>query len=217
MEKIKLSKEIKNKKVILLDMDDTIYEYKPCHDFALEKVYEIYKKKRKSISYNSFLLKYENAKKEVKKLTKNQGASHSRFLYFQYMLENESKKTIFSETHLLSKIYWDSFIKKMTLNKWVIPFLKNCKKNHKKVVIVTDLTSEVQFRKIIKLGIKNYIDFIVTSEEAGIEKPSNIIFKLALSKIGEKEKAAIIIGDSYSKDKSSHIRSIILKDKIVVV
>ena len=215
MEKIRLSKEVKDKSVILLDMDDTIYEYKPCHESALKKVYEVYKK-TKNVSYGSFLLKYENAKKEVKKLTKNQGASHSRFLYFQHMLETENKKTMFSETVLFSKIYWDSFIKKMTLNKWVIPFLKYCKNNDKKVVVVTDLTSEIQFRKIIKLGIKDYINFIVTSEEAGIEKPSNIIFKLALSKIGEKEKAAIIIGDSYIKDKSSRIRSIILKDKIVL-
>ncbi len=216
MEKIILSKEVKNKKFILLDMDDTIYSYKPCHEFALKKTFEIYNKKINKISKVGFLKKYENAKKQVKKNTKNQAAGHSRFLYFQSMLENENNKTMYAETIMLEETYWSSFIKKMKLNKWVIPFLKWCRVKNKKIIIVTDLTSEIQFRKIIKLKIKNYIDFIVTSEEAGVEKPSKLIFKLALSKINGKEDLAVIIGDSLSKDKSSYIKSVILKDKIVI-
>ena len=39
-----------------------------------------------------------------------------------------------------------------------------------------------QIKKIIKLGINEYIDNIVSSEEAGCEKPNLNIFKLAYCK-----------------------------------
>ena len=69
-----------------------------------------------------------------------------------------------------------------------------------KVCIITDLTAEIQYRKIKKLKLTNLIDFIVTSEEAGIEKPSSNIFELALKKINLKSSEICMIGDSYEKD-----------------
>ena len=67
-------------------------------------------------------------------------------------------------------------------------------------MIITDLTSQIQFRKIIYLGIDQYIDFIVTSEEAGAEKPNEKPFKLALSKISSNPNDVWMVGDNYGKD-----------------
>ena len=39
------------------------------------------------------------------------------------------------------------------------------------IVIITDLTTQIQFRKIVHLELDEYIDYIVTSEEAGYDKP----------------------------------------------
>ena len=53
--------------------------------------------------------------------------------------------------------------------------------------------------KIIKLGINEYIDNIVSSEEAG-EKPNLNIFKLAYCKMNCDKKTLVMIGDNYKKD-----------------
>ena len=103
----------------------------------------------------------------------------------------------------------------MKLFKWVIPFLKYCKKHKKKIVIVTDLCSQIQFSKIIKLKIYPYVDFIVSSEEAGVEKPAPFIFGCALNKVSGNRKDAVIIGDSLRKDKSENIKTIIIKDGLL--
>lgn len=210
MEKINLIERTANKKLILLDLDNTLYKYSLCHSYAIKKVYLYFKHKIKNISFKDFLARYKKAKGNIKKILKKNASSHSRFLYFQNMLEMEFCKTCFKDTVALESIYWSAFIEKMKLYDWVIPFLNACKKDRKRIVIVTDLTSKVQFQKIMKLGLAKYIDFIVTSEEVNADKPSSKIFRLALKKSASEAELAIIIGDDKEKDKSDFIKSIII-------
>jgi len=65
---------------------------------------------------------------------------------------------------------------------------------------VTDLTAQIQLQKWQKLGLQRYIDFLVSSEEAGVEKPSPYIFELALDKLQLKAHEVIMIGDNANKD-----------------
>ena len=69
-----------------------------------------------------------------------------------------------------------------------------------KLALVTDLTADVQMKKIAILGLDSYIDAVVTSEEARLEKPLTPIFQLALKKIGIAAKDVWVIGDSIEKD-----------------
>ena len=208
----KLCNAIDSKKIILLDLDNTLYDYDSCHVYAIQTSYQYYVKRLGEITFDNFLRKYNVARDLVKIPLKNQAASHSRLLYFQKMLELIFKRSMFKESLALENIYWRSFLNKMKLYKWVISFLKYCNKNKKKIVIVTDLCSQIQFSKIIKLKIYPYVDFIVSSEETGVEKPNPFIFSYALKKVFGNRKDAVIIGDSYRKDKSKNIKSIILKD-----
>lgn len=50
-------------------------------------------------------------------------------------------------------------------------------------------------KKIRKLGIDRMIDSMVSSEEAGIEKPHAAIFKLALRKAGLRPTEVLVMGD----------------------
>ena len=49
--------------------------------------------------------------------------------------------------------------------------MKELKKRKIRIGIGTDMTAYVQYRKLEAIGVTSYIDFIVTSEEAGAEKP----------------------------------------------
>ena len=82
-------------------------------------------------------------------------------------------------------------------------FLQKCYSNNTPLFLVTDMTAEVQFKKINKLDIEKYLNFIVTSDEAGIEKPNEFIFKYAIEKFISEVKninKIIMIGDDQIKD-----------------
>jgi len=66
--------------------------------------------------------------------------------------------------------------------------------------IVTDLTAQIQFRKVVYFGLDNYFDFIVTSEEAGFDKPHEAPFQIALEKMRPKGDCIWMIGDNPVND-----------------
>ena len=50
------------------------------------------------------------------------------------------------------------------------------------------------------MGLSEYVDIMVTSEEAGREKPSEAVFELIIKKSGVLPWELLMIGDSYEKD-----------------
>ena len=68
-------------------------------------------------------------------------------------------------------------------------------------MIITDLTTQIQFRKIVHLELDEYIDYIVTSEETGYDKPHPAPYKLALKKLNfNKNEIIWMFGDDPIKD-----------------
>lgn len=51
-----------------------------------------------------------------------------------------------------------------------------------------------------KLGLEHYLDFVVTSQEAGADKPKPAIFLAALDRAGVKAFEALHVGDQYQLD-----------------
>ena len=51
-----------------------------------------------------------------------------------------------------------------------------------------------------RLGLESHLDFVVTSEEVGADKPKPEIFRAALDKAGVKAAEAVHVGDQYELD-----------------
>ena len=66
--------------------------------------------------------------------------------------------------------------------------------------IVTDLTAQIQFRKVVYFGLDHYFDYIVTSEEAGFDKPHEAPFQIAREKMQPKGDCIWMIGDNPVND-----------------
>lgn len=69
--------------------------------------------------------------------------------------------------------------------------------------IVVGLVSNVQrdmSTLLERLGVSGQLDFVVTSAEAGLEKPHPPIFRLALKKAGVGAEQTIHVGDQYNSD-----------------
>ncbi|RRD40759.1 HAD family hydrolase [Leptotrichia sp. OH3620_COT-345] len=186
-------------KGIILDLDDTLYNYKKLNDLAIEEICKFTCKNLK-ISEEKFIKAFEAAKKNVKKqLTEKVASSHNRMLYCQKTLENLGENPL-SLSLKMYNIYWNYILKNMKLNKNVLELLKFCKKEKIKVGICTDLTVNIQHKKIKKLKIDKYINALVTSEEAGEEKPSFKMYDLILKKLKISPQEALFIGDNLKKD-----------------
>lgn len=186
-------------KGILLDLDDTLYSYPECNEAGKGAVFTYLSKKLK-ISEGKVENAHDKGRAETNKRLHGFAASHSRLLYIQSCLESLTGKTQYRLAIEAEKIFWNTFLKMMKLKPGVRHWLTYFKKIGLKVAIVTDLATDIQMRKIIHLEIEEYIDYLVTSEEAGAEKPASPIFKLALKKMELKPSEVIMIGDSVEKD-----------------
>jgi len=182
-------------KGILIDLDNTLYDYDTPHEQALSATLDKFAKKFSLLNTDVASL-YARAKQINHRQLALTAASHHRLFYFQKMLELIGAFD-FNDCLDLNAYYWDFFMAHIKPEPNVMAFLKEL---HVPKCIVTDFTAEAQYKKIIKLEMDPWIDHLVTSEEAGVEKPHPFIFTLALNKLGLKPEECIMIGDSYKKD-----------------
>lgn len=186
-------------KAILADLDHTFYDYKASHRQALPITLDCLARTG-GWSYDSVAKAYTSARKRVHRDLAGQGASHSRLLYCQKLIEALAGKTDPQLTLKAEQIYWRTFLDTMKLRQGSIEFLRLARRNGNQIVIVTNLTAQIQLQKLIKLQLDPYVDFLVTSEEAGQEKPAPAIFKLALEKVGRQPHEVCYIGDDELAD-----------------
>jgi HAD superfamily hydrolase (TIGR01549 family) len=190
---------LSNIKAILLDLDDTLYAYKSCHKAGYEAC-KVLASEQYSISNADFDTAWKAGREKVHHNLHGQGASHSRLLYAQKASEILFDKTNPKFALEIEETYWDTFLNKMEFKPGVEAFLIDAKCRGIKMCIVTDLTTQIQMQKWMKLDLGRYIDFLVSSEEAGIEKPGSYMFELAMEKLVVKAEECIMIGDSEEKD-----------------
>ena len=96
--------------------------------------------------------------------------------------------------------YWRTFLSNAILFSEVKELLDDIRLLGIPTAIVTDLTAQIQFRKVVYLGLDQHFDFIVTSEEAGHDKPHEAPFHIALEKMRPKGKNIWMIGDNPVND-----------------
>ena len=68
--------------------------------------------------------------------------------------------------------------------------------------VLTNLNTDIQLRKLVSLDINEFIDFVVTSEDAGSEKPSNIFIEYltSVTSYDKKQDKSWFIGDDLFTD-----------------
>ena len=101
--------------------------------------------------------------------------NHNRLVRFQCMLETLGKP-VFPYAYEMYNLYWDTLIDQIIPSPGIEELMKELKQRGIYIGIGSNMTSDVQYRKILKLGLGKYIDGIVTSEEAGAEKPHRKAF-----------------------------------------
>ena len=184
---------------ILFDTDNTLYDYTPAHEAALDAVC---KKIMGNLSLprGEFIEAFDEARRQIKAQLGNTASSHSRLLYMQRTMENLGLGSQVLLSLEFEQTYWRTFLRTAKLFDDVLEFLDDLRLLGIPMVIVTDLTAQIQFRKIVYFGLDRYFDFVVTSEEAGQDKPNEAPFELAMEKLRCSGDRTWMIGDNSVND-----------------
>lgn len=185
-------------KIVIFDLDGTLYNYEKCHYKALRTVYD-YTYKKFGIEEEKFYRLYEEAKNDTKLNLKGTASCHNRIIYFKNFLQ-KINKDIFKYSEKLYNIYWHEFFNNMELYPNVIDTFIYLKKNDIKIAISSNLTTLIQIRKIRKLKINKYINYLLTSEELGVEKPNKNMFINILNYFNVANNEVIFVGNDYKND-----------------
>jgi HAD superfamily hydrolase (TIGR01549 family) len=184
---------------VLFDTDNTLYPYDPAHAAAQkavkEKVMGTF-----SISARDFDAAFKEGRKQIKTRLGHTASSHSRLLYLQRMLEIMGLGSQVLLALDFEQTYWRTFLANAALFNDVKELLDDLRLLGIPTAIVTDLTAQIQFRKVVYFGLDHYFNFIVTSEEAGFDKPHEAPFQIALEKMQPKGDCIWMIGDNPIND-----------------
>ena len=186
---------------IIFDLDDTLYPYDPCHDAALDAVSELGVSAKLAKSSDEFRVLYAQARSEVKTHIGDVAASHHRLFYFQRLVERSFKRVSPPLVLKLYQTYWDVFIKTMKLDEGGEALLADLHGRQIPIANISDVSADIQHRKLIHLGVDEYFSSVITSEEAGVEKPNPKLVQLALDRLGvPRSRSVVLIGDSPNRD-----------------
>ena len=194
-----MNNAFKTLKGIFFDLDDTLYSYDEANEKAIASAVDFLGAKlRRPIE--EVRRAFFRGREKVHEVLRGQAASHSRLLYIQKCIEELAGKTDVSLALAAHEVFLETFFGAMALREGAREFFLWAREKGFRIVIVTDLTADIQLKKIARLGIKEYIDYVATSEEAGAEKPDPRIFALALQKTDMRPEEVVMIGDHYEKD-----------------
>ena len=200
IKKLNFSIDLKRPDVVIFDSDNTLYEYDIANKMA-ENAVEKNLMNRFNIDSNLFKSTYQKSKKEIKSQLGKTASSHSRLLYFQRFLELLGFKAKLKLALELEEIFWTTYLENAFLYPDVKELLVEIKKKKIAIAIVTDLTSNIQMRKLTYFKLEDTFDAFVTSEEVGIDKPDPKVFELLLKKLGLNLKNNIwVVGDNPATD-----------------
>jgi putative hydrolase of the HAD superfamily len=176
-----------------------LYPYEPAHSAAFQAVRE---KVVNTFSLNpkDFNHAFSQAREEIKNRLGQTASSHSRLLYLQRMLEIMGLGSQVLLALDFEQTYWRTFLANAVLFDDVKELLDDFRLLGIPTAIVTDLTAQIQFRKVVYFGLDHHFNYIVTSEEAGFDKPHKAPFLIALEKMQPKGNCIWMIGDNPIND-----------------
>ena len=170
-------------KAVFFDIDNTLYSYDQGNEAGM-KALTSYAENNLQVSAETFMQAFRQARKVVEeRIGMDCAATHNRLIRIQCILEI-LKKPLYPHAKMMYHRYWENLIAFSRPEEGAVQLMQALKAKGVGIGIGTDMTAYIQYEKLEKLGLAPYIDWIVTSEEAGAEKPSERFFALCAEKSG---------------------------------
>lgn len=184
-------------KSVMFDLDDTLYDFTSAHAVAL-RLLTAYAGARLELSPERFEALSREAFRRQKDRLGQCAAIHNRLIRFQLLLEAAGKPVAYAPE--MTELYWNAVLERIRPREGAIDTLASLRFMGLTVGIGSNMTADWQYAKLKRLGLMTYVDFIVTSEEAGVEKPDAALFRLCTEKAGCAPGECAFVGDSLEGD-----------------
>ncbi len=186
---------------IFFDLDRTLWDFDKNSEKTLKQLFRDYSLQNTFGNFLFFKSRYEYHNKKL------------WLAYYQNRIEKEElsyrrfyltlKEAGLDDMGLAKEIAHD-FIDLSPLQTEVFPNTHECleylKNKNYQLHIITNGFNEVQGRKLQNSKLEKYFNQIITSENAGANKPHAQIFEYALKQTGAQIEQSIMIGDDLSTD-----------------
>ena len=163
----------KRPELAIFDLDNTLYDFEIANASG-------------QAALNSFLSQHlgrtekeishllEESRQRIKARLGSTASSHSRLLYIRDLLVQLNIHTNAAFALECEQVFWREYLKKMQLFPGVEELFSVLRLAKTRLVLVTDLSSQIQLRKLAWLGLDKTFEVIVTSEEAGGDKKTGL-------------------------------------------
>ena len=185
-------------KAVIFDVDNTLYNFTKAHKAAFRAL-AAYADELLGLSGESFERLHRETAEELRAYMGEVAALHNRCIRYQVMLEKLGLP-LYPHVLEMEGFYWDTLLKEAVPSANAKETLRSLKDRGIRIGVGTDMTARMQFRKLEMLGMLAYVDFLVSSEEAGAEKPALSFFARCVEKAGFGKKECLFVGDSLRKD-----------------
>ena len=178
-------------KAVFFDIDDTLYD---TSGFA---------KLARKAALNAMIdaglpLSHDEAYKLLREIIKEKGSNYDKHL-------NVLTKRVFGEEKpLLIALgmitYHNVKFALLRLFPETMSTLIHLKAQGYHLGVISNGLTIKQYEKLVRLGLHHFFDSVVTSQEAGVEKPDIAIFQMAMERMGCKAENSVMIGNSFNDD-----------------
>lgn len=181
---------------LLMDADDTIFDFPSCEYNALRETLKFYGLKFNDEIYQSF--SFINSalwkKFEINKITR----AELRIKRFSELIEKCFDGA--DNSVMLADKYVEQLAEQAIFINGAQQTLEHLSK-YRDIYIITNGLKTVQYKRIEKSGLYNYIKGVFISDELGVQKPMKEFFDIVLKNIDEKDTSKIlVVGDSLTSD-----------------
>lgn len=181
---------------LLMDADETIFDFGKCEYFALKGTVEAFGLRFDENVHNTFSAINKRLWKEFEKNRITN--SELRVQRFRELIAECFDG--FDEARVLADEYISQLSRQAVLISGAYEIVEELAEHHS-LYVITNGISEVQRGRFARTDITRFFQNIFISDEMNVQKPKKEFFDMVLSEIPEKDKSRIlVVGDSLTSD-----------------
>jgi len=178
-------------KAVLFDIDDTLYDSSMQSELARKNAVNAMIEAGMKASHDEGAVK-------LQKIVEKHGSNYDH--HFDELLKEVGQD--FDARIIAAGIvaYHNTKIAYLRPYYDATPVLIKLKSMGMKLGVITNGRAVKQWEKIIRLGFQHFFDIAIISEEEGIKKPEEAIFRKGYEKLGVKASECLYVGDRPKQD-----------------
>ena len=182
-------------KAVFFDLDGTLYPTRSCYVDAARAVHGVLVAEAGCTqSPDEFVAEWNAIFRELERETPDLPAIHDRC--YRLMRYGERHSVPLRLVATLDDLYWTVYLNGITAYGDAAATFDALHARGVSVGVGTNMSTHWQLRKLERCGLVDKVDFLVTSEIAGAEKPSAAFFGHCLRKAGVAPENCLFVGDN---------------------